>query len=374
MTGLTYHYAHPDHLVVKQLIPNIETRYLEQDEAVARIRARTGHVPIAIDPSGTGRIYWADIGDHRLREWQFIYSIKYLVETNAIHESFSTDMAILRRDDLLTDSLEPTAFVFHISRSGSTLLAKSLAKAAGHLVVNQGGPLQRGFWCYLTKDWHRRLAATQDNLAMFKRLVLALTRRRHKDDQRAFVKFISWNVVYSDFIRQAFPNVPSIFLYREPAEVIASIAKETTAALVAKGTRQAGFLARCDSRDTVEMHDVDYLSLCFEHYFDAALSNSSELHFLNYTELTIENFPHILKRCLGYTPTSKNAKLMRSQFAFNAKDDQDQVLFRDDSDQKRRSIDAKDIALLERRLGSRFRKLERSPRNFSTSLTPAVVA
>ncbi|MFQ5348062.1 MAG: hypothetical protein ACE5ED_09505, partial [Rhodothalassiaceae bacterium] len=214
-------FALPDHQVVSDLLPDIGRRRLGVAEARRRIAANPGLVPLAIDPAGAGTILWGDLGRHPFREWQFLYTVKHLAERGEIGERLATGMEILDDEALFADSVPPSGFILHISRCGSTLLAKALARPAGNMMISQGGPLQRGFWAHITDDWRRPATAEAATLRRLRTLILAMTRRRRGDERRAFVKFISWNSLYIDLIAAAFPDVPSLFLYRDPVEVIA---------------------------------------------------------------------------------------------------------------------------------------------------------
>ncbi|OGS54241.1 MAG: hypothetical protein A3J40_00350 [Erythrobacter sp. RIFCSPHIGHO2_12_FULL_63_10] len=369
MTAL---YALPDHEVVTGLIPGIAQRYFGVDEAVARIRATPGMVPIAIDPEtetgGAGKVLWADIGDHPFREWQFMYTVEALAKSGAIGDSFTSDFAILQDDRILADPIEPSGFLFHISRCGSTLTAKALARLPRHVVINQGGPLQRGFWAAITRDWTEEAVPSPENLKAFRNLVLAMTRRRRSEQERAFVKFISWNTLYMDFAMQAFPDVPALFLYREPVEVIASVLRETSAVLWAKGRRQAGFLTGLDWRTTADMGTVEYLALCFARYLKLAEETSGRVAHVNYTAINPENFPQMLSRGLNFDPGPDELALMQEQFHFHSKDDSDQQKFRSDSAEKRASMPPEDQRKVAGICGDLVARLDRSAANlFSRS-------
>jgi len=364
---LTALYALPDHEVVTGLIPGIGQRYLGVDEAVARIRATPGMVPIAIDPEtesgGAGKVLWADIGDHPFREWQFMYTLEALAKSGAIGESFTSDFAILQDDRILADPIEPSGFLFHISRCGSTLTAKALARSPRHVVINQGGPLQRGFWATITRDWTQEAAPSPENLKAFRNLVLAMTRRRRSEQALAFVKFISWNTLYIDFAMRAFAQVPALFLYREPVEVIASVLRETSAVLWAKGRRQAGFLTGLDWRTTQDMDTVEYLALCFARYLRLAEGASGRVAHVNYPAINQANFPQILSRGLNFDPGADELALMQEQFQFHSKDDSDQQKFRSDSAEKRASIPDADRQRVAEICGGLMEKLDSSPAN-----------
>ena len=365
MTAL---YALPDHEVVADLIPGIGNTCLSADEAVERIRAFPGMVPVAIDPEsesgGAGKVLWADLGDHPFREWQYMYTVQALAKAGQIGENFTTDFSILLEDRILADPIEPEGLMFHISRCGSTLSAKALARSPRHVVINQGGPLQRGFWATITKDWTQEAEASPENLNAFRHLVLAMTRRRHPEQQRAFVKFISWNTLYMDFAMQAFPQVPALFLYRNPVEVIASVLRETSAILWAKGRRQAGFLTGVDWETTADMGNVEYLSLCFKRYLELALATSSpRVSHVNYTQINPANFPAMLARGLDFDPGAEELALMLEQFQFHSKDDSDKQQFKSDSAEKRASMPDEDKALVAQICGDLVARLDRSPAN-----------
>lgn len=361
MTAL---FALPDHEVVGALLPGIEDNHLDRAEALRAIADNPGVVPVAIDPFGDGKIYWADIGDYPLREWQFIYTIKHLAEADAIGMTFTSDFDILDDDAVSADGIYPTGFIFHVSRCGSTLVAKAVARSEHNIVINQGGPLQRGFWSKLTNDWRHALEPTPENLARFRRLVLAMTRKRRSNQTTSFVKFISWNVLYLDFISRAFPDVPCVFLYRDPVEVIASVMKETTAALVSKGGRQAGFLVGEPGANTTAMTDIEYLAHCYANYFQTALKAVRKgIHLVNYTDITPATFPAILGRGLDAKIPTDEMSVMLEQFRFHSKDDEDATKFEPDAEQKIASISDEDTRMINRLCANLVRELDESPGN-----------
>jgi len=334
MTAL---HALADDEVIRGLIPGIEQRHVPVDVALERLQARPGLIPLAIEPTNGGLLYFADIGSHALREWQFMYSIRKLVAGDALGGSFATDLELLSHRDLTLDSLWPNGFIFHVSRCGSTLLAKALARSPRNLVINQGGPLQRGFWAALTDDWSKPIEASERNLAMFRNLVLLLARPRSATQTRSFFKFISWNVVYQDFVHAAFPEVPQLFLYREPVEVIASVRRETTAILQARGSGLARFLTRLTSEQESQLSDLAYLAHCYARYFTTALEASERgtLKPVNYRSLVVPDaIPHILETGLGLVVDDRELSIMREQFRFYSKDDADRSGFKPDAEAK----------------------------------------
>jgi hypothetical protein len=297
-----------------------------------------------------------------------MYTVQSLAQSGHIADAFTTDFSILLDDRVLADPIVPSGFMFHISRCGSTLTAKALARSPRHVVINQGGPLQRGFWATITREWTREASPNPENLKAFRNLVLAMTRRRQPRQDRSFVKFISWNTLYASFIVEAFPHMPAMFLYRNPVEVVASTLRDTTAVLWAKGKRQAGFLTGLDWRETVEMRDVEYLAHCFARYLEMAERSSGRISPVNYADITPENFPAILERGLRFDPDTDELALMLEQFQYYSKDDSNQHRFESDSVEKRASMPEADRVLIDDLCRDLIEKLDRNPANlFATA-------
>lgn len=361
-------YALPDHEVVQDLIPAITQTHLGHFEALEHIRRYPGIVPVAIDPADGGRVLWADLGAHPFREWQYMYTIQTLAQDDAIAGAFTTDFDILADDTVLNDAAPPAGFIFHISRCGSTLLAKALARSDANVVINQGGPLQRGFWATITDDFSKPADPSPENLHMFRNLVLAMARRRADGQTRSFVKFISWNSLYMDFARAAFPDLPSVFLYRDPVEVIASVLKETTAALWAKGRVQAGFLTGGDHLATQDMTDTAYLAKCYAEYFRVALAAEQDgLKLINYLNINAESFDQIIGEGLRFTPDADELETMREQFRYHSKDDSDKTQFRADSAEKQDAMPDADKQMIAEECGALLEQLDRAPNNLFTA-------
>ena len=300
-----------------------------------RIQSLPGLIPVAVNPHGNGLVYFADIGDTPLVEWKYIYTIERLSQDKAIGEIFSTDIGILLRDDLAFEGLLPKGLIFHVSRCGSTLFSKALARSPRNLVINQGGPLQEGFWSFITDQWQHPPEINERNILMLQNLVRLMARKRRPEYEHGFVKLISWNVIYLDLICAAFPDASALYLYRDPVEVIANVLQETTAVLRAKGLSQARELTGLAPQDSAKMSNVEYLAHCYANYFKVVkdYSGAGRLHFVNYKQLRhAENFADILDRGFNFKPEKAEFEQMREQYLYYSKDDTDTTLFTGDID------------------------------------------
>lgn len=118
-------------------------------------------------------------------------------------------------DAALTDVPEPAGFVFHMSRCGSTLLARILRAVPGHTALSEPEPIDA------VLRWARGRPQAE-RVAALRAIVAALGRDRSGDGRRLFIKLDSWHTLDLPLIRAAFPDVPWLFLCREPVEVMMS--------------------------------------------------------------------------------------------------------------------------------------------------------
>jgi hypothetical protein len=106
----------------------------------------------------------------------------------------------------------PDGFVFHMSRCGSTLVARLLAALPDAYVINEAEPIDAVLRASAGVPEEIRVAA-------LRAMIGALGRR---SSGRWFVKLSTWPTLALPLFRRAFPDVPWLFLHRDPAEVLAS--------------------------------------------------------------------------------------------------------------------------------------------------------
>ncbi len=261
------------------------------------------------------------------------------------------------------NSLPLSGFIFHTSRCGSTLFAKALAQERESCVLAQPAPLQHGFWAAKTELFQAPLQNNEQTREDFRRLVMLLTRPRDGQKRRAFVKFISWNALYIDFILEAFPEVPAVYLYRDPVEIVASVRKSSTAILEAKPTRQAEFLAGLSREEIDRQSDTAYLASCYSQAFEAVCNcTGNRLALLDYRNLNADTFIGFLESSFGYQPSDPASML--AQFDVHSKDDTNVKKFADDTAAKQSTISADDKATIETITADAWRRLKDCSRNY----------
>jgi hypothetical protein len=115
-------------------------------------------------------------------------------------------------------SLAPDGFVFHMSRCGSTLVSQMLAALPGSISVSEPEPLDM----MVQLPFVAQGVSEELHVDAIRAMVAALGRDRTGTSTRYFLKLDSWHTLALPLFRRAFPEVPWIFLYRDPVEVLVS--------------------------------------------------------------------------------------------------------------------------------------------------------
>lgn len=108
-------------------------------------------------------------------------------------------------------------FIFHLSRCGSTLVTQMMKVMADLLVISEPPGISNILFQQEQREEDTALVARR-----FKALVLAHAHSMGFRKKKLFIKFQEFPIFHLHIIREAFPDVPWIFLYREPVEIMAS--------------------------------------------------------------------------------------------------------------------------------------------------------
>ncbi len=116
-------------------------------------------------------------------------------------------------------------------------------------------------------------------------LINALGQRRQPTDRYFFIKFDPWHTTHLPLIRQAFPTVPWIFMYRQPVEVLVSTQREGGGRMIpgAVAPEQLGL----DFNQAMQMPQAEYQARLLAKICQAALENHKpeKSLLINYSQL-----------------------------------------------------------------------------------------
>jgi hypothetical protein len=146
-----------------------------------------------------------------------------------LKDTINRQMSLGRKQALtLADELEqcparqvPSAFIFHMSRCGSTLASRMLATVDRFHVVSEPACISDALSLEAI-DQHRRET-------LLSGLINALAPEKRSATQAYFLKLTSWNIFHLALFRKLYPSTPWIFIYRNPEDVLASHARAPAA-------------------------------------------------------------------------------------------------------------------------------------------------
>jgi hypothetical protein len=185
------------------------------------------------------RLYWPG-GPEPMVEWCYLgstaFTDPFLVSTfqNALETPFGTlfrrhtPMSELRRWSEASPGIPPTGFIFHASRCGSTLITQLLAQLPRNLVLSEPEPVD----AVVLSQFRAPLATDEHRIEWLRNMVSALGQRRAGGERNLFVKFEPRDIFALPLVRQAFPEVPWLFLYRDPVETLVSNLRSPPASLM----------------------------------------------------------------------------------------------------------------------------------------------
>jgi Sulfotransferase family len=180
-------------------------------------------------------------------------------------------------------SVRPTGFIFHMSRCGSTLVSQMLAALPQNIVISEASPING----ILQADRSDPGLSEETRIRRLRAIIGALGRKRFAGEKHYFVKFDSWNSFDLELVRRAFPEVPWIFLYREPLEVIVSQMRERGGQMVPGALGH--FLPGTRPAETWQMPPEEYCARVLERFCENAIEeierDATNALLINYEQL-----------------------------------------------------------------------------------------
>jgi hypothetical protein len=240
--------------------------------------------------------------------------------------------------------LPPSGFVFHLSRSGSTLISQMLAALERNRVMSEATPLDD-----VLRLEFRRPELDGERLAGWLRAMVSALGQPAAAERHYFVKWDCWHIHQAALIRRAFPQTPWIFLYRDPLEVLVSQMRNPGAWTV-PGALEAALTGGADARQRREEYCAQLLAgIC-----RAAIEQRAVL--VNYTELP-EAVCGRLAAFFGVEYPAAERQQMLAAAQFDAKSPQ--FHFAGDGEAKRRAASPHAVEAAEHWTAGVYRELER---------------
>ncbi len=159
---------------------------------------------------------WIFLGENRFKEPFFeetISKCRSLRENSKGLKVISHAQAVLEWSQQL-NSVKPLAFIFHVSRCGSTMLSQALTESERNIVVPEIPVLDE---ILRDPDMPEDL-----RMQLFMTVLKFLGQIRFPNQQHLILKMDSWHLMYLEQLRSYFPKLPFVILTREPEAVLKS--------------------------------------------------------------------------------------------------------------------------------------------------------
>jgi hypothetical protein len=271
--------------------------------------------PVALNLTPpTPSIDWGDFGGRRFAEPFFEDTVALWASDHPPPRVVSTDLHALVVLDQ-APSLDPSGFIFHMSRCGSTLVTRLLQQLSGCVVVSEPGTVND----LLLAD--PGLFDEETQVRLLRLLVRALGRRRFGDDSHFVMKLSSWNVCKLDLFRRAFPATPFVWLQRNPAEVIASLVAHGPGWRDLRSDRalaEALFNTAADEIAALEPPQI-YAGVLRVLLHAAQGAPAGVMHTIDYSDLPAAAWTTIAQ-LFRLAPTGEQIALMQAQSQYHSKD------------------------------------------------------
>ncbi len=222
-----------------------------------------GWAPIRIyqDDHGELCVDWLRVEHDTLRAPFFTDGIQRALQ-HPFHQAFrrQTPLADLLAWAQASPGLQPSGIVFHVSRCGSTLVSQAFATLPDHVVLSEPPVLDNLMRSAFALP---RLPAAQ--VPDTARAWMSAWGQPHMPGhdtprQRLLVKIDCWATTYAEQIDAIWPNVPWVFVYRDPVEVMVSQMQQRALYLIpgALGMELAGV----PLQEAFYMPAVEYCARC----------------------------------------------------------------------------------------------------------------
>ena len=292
-----------------------------------------GWLPVdAVVVNGRPGLSWLEMPDVPLAEPFFQQTIDRVRSQNGRRELFTEFDTLLQLEKTL-DSVPPTGFIFHSSRCGSTLVANACRAINNSIILSEPPALDKLIARLITDAAdHETKSAIYS--ALIRALVHVLGQRRFGTEQNLFIKFACSNFSQIERIRRIWPNVPWLFLYRDPMETIVSNITTVPPWLVDDDRRVLASITNATAAEVAAMSLEELCARTIGSLYRTAdrLANHRGM-LLNYSQLSVPVISSVLK-FFNITPSSEELEAIARTSRIYSKEPSATRTFISDADAK----------------------------------------
>ena len=272
-----------------------------------------GWLPVdAVVVDGRPGLLWMNMDGVDLAEPFFQQTVDRLRSGQPAREERFTEFDTLIQLEKTFDSIPPTGFIFHSSRCGSTLVANACRAIEGSIVLSEPPAVDKLVARFITDVDQQR---TKELLysVFLRATVAALAQRRTGRERHLFIKFACCSVSQIERIRRIWPNVPWLFLYRDPVETVVSNIQNLPSWLQDEDHRVLAAILGTSPSEVAAMTKEELCARSIAAFYTTAhrVANDRAL-LLNYNQLSPAEVSNLLK-FFGVMPTEAEMETIARQ-------------------------------------------------------------
>jgi hypothetical protein len=250
-----------------------------------------GFLPVdAVVVDGRPGLQWMDMSGVSLAEPFFQQTVERVRDGR--RELF-TEFDVLLQLEKQLDSVPPTGFIFHSSRCGSTLVSNACRAINNSIVLSEANAIDKLIARLITDPGDVKTSLYS---VFLRGVVHALAQRRAGNEEHLFIKFACCSFALIEQIKRIWPNVPWLFLYRDPVETIVSNLNDVPPWLLDNDRRVLASITGASPAEVAEMSLEELCARTIGSLFSTAhrLANGDEL-LLNYKQLSVPVISSVLR-------------------------------------------------------------------------------
>jgi hypothetical protein len=226
--------------------------------------------------------HWLNTNNNAFTEpffYETIGKIKSSLRGQNVSSVSTLEMLKIWAEDI--EAIAPTAFIFHVSRCGSTLLTQLLSTDEQNIVLSEV-PF---FDNLLRAPYQPSGISKQEAAILLKAAFKFYGQKRAGNETHLYVKLDSWHINFYQELRELFPDVTFIMLYRKPNEVLDSHRKLRGMQAIPTVIEPAifGFTAEDLTVNNLDAYLAKVLACYFEKFLEIT-ENDPHCILLNYNE------------------------------------------------------------------------------------------
>lgn len=331
---------------------------------VVAVEQLEGWLPVdALVYGGEPYIKWMDMDGVTLSEPFFHQTVERVRHTRPERFEILTDINALIQFEKICDGLRPTGFIFHGSRCGSTVVSNACGALAEALVLSEPFVVDKLIGQFFTRagaeGLRERLWQT-----FLRGAVTALGQRRSGVERHFFIKFACCSVLQLQRLKRLWPEVPWLFVYRDPVEIMVSNLDNRPDWMRYEGQEEhAAALIGVAPVEFSQISAEEFCARALGRFFDAAAAGlcDARARLLAYEEISLARLVEVV-RFFGAEPTAAEFREIERVSRVYAKDSARRRPFSDDTERKQQSATPLILEMSERWARAPYERLRKTQR------------